>query len=58
MEQYRVSFTKLFSLLWFAIFPARAALYLKDLELSILKSALLAGTSYPLNYHKLSDVCE
>ena len=38
--------------------PTRAALYLNDWELSALKLASLAGTSSPLNYHKLPDVSE
>ena len=50
-------FTELFVLLTVsAAFPAGAALYLNDLELSILKSALLTGTSSLLNCHKLPDV--
>ena len=54
-----VFFTELFVLLTaFAVFPTRAALYLNNLELSILKSALLAGTSSLLNCHKLPDVSE
>ena len=45
-----VCFTELFVLLTAsAVFPIRAALYLNDLELSILKSPLLIGTSSLLN---------
>ena len=54
-----MSFTELFTLLTaFAAFPKRAALYLNDRELSIVKSTLLSGTSSLLNYHKLPDVSE
>ena len=53
-----VSFTKLFPLLWFSVLPARAAFYLKDSELSIVKSAIFAGTSSLLYCHKLPDVSE
>ena len=42
----------------FAVFPKRAALYLNDGELLIVKSALSAGTSSLLNSHKLPDVSE
>ena len=50
-------FTELFVLLTAsAVFPTRAALYLNNLELSILKSALLAETSSLLNCHKLPDL--
>ena len=42
----------------FAVFPTRAVLYLNDWELSIVKSALLAGTSSLLNCHKIPDVSE
>ena len=38
------------------IFPTRAALYLNDWELSIVKTALLTGTSSLLNCRKLPDV--
>ena len=38
--------------------PTRAALYLNDWELSIVKLALLAGTSSLLNYHKDANVSE
>ena len=50
-----VLFTELFLLLLTASagFYTRAALYLNYLELSMLKSALLAGTSSLLNCHKL-----
>ena len=52
-----VFFKELFVLLTAsAVFPTRAALYLNDLELSILKSVLLAGTSSLLNCHKLPDL--
>ena len=52
-------FTELFLLLTtFAVFCTRASLYLNDLELSILRSALLAGTSSLLNFHKLPDVSD
>ena len=54
-----VFFTELFVLLTLsAVYPARAALYLNDLELSILKLALLAGPSSLLNCHKLPHVSE
>ena len=52
-------FTELFVLLTaFVVFPKRAALYLIDLEPSIVKSALLTGTSSLLNCHERSDVSE
>ena len=52
-------FTELFVLLTaFSVSPTRADFSLNDLELSILKSALLAGTSSVLNYHKLSYVSQ
>ena len=38
-----------------AVFPVRAALYLNDWELSIVKSALLFRTSSLLNFHKLPN---
>ena len=51
--------TELFVLLTVSdAFPTRAALYLNHLELSILKSALLAGTSSLINCHKLPDASE
>ena len=54
-----VFFTELFVLLTaFTVYPARSALYLNDLELSILKLALLAGTSSLFNCHKFPDVSE
>ena len=54
-----VFFTELFLLLTaFAVFYTRFALYLNDLELSILKSALLAGASSFLNCHELPDVSD
>ena len=54
-----VFFTELFILLTTpAVFPTRAALCLIDLELPILKSALLAGTSLFLNCHELPDLSE
>ena len=53
-----VFFTKLFPLLTSAVFPSRAALYLNDWELLIVKSSLIAGTSSLLNCHKLPDVSE
>ena len=54
-----VSFTELFVLATaFAVSRKRAALYLNDRELSIVKSALPAGTSSLLNCHKLPDVSE
>ena len=53
------SFTELFVLLTTsAVFPKRAALYLNDWELSIVKSALPTGTSSLLNYYKLPDVSQ
>ena len=61
MEEYLcVFFTSLFLLLLLAsaVFPTKAALYLNDLELPILKSELLAGASSLLNWYKLSDVSE
>ena len=42
----------------FAIFPTRAVLYPNDLELLLVKSALLARTSSLLNCHKLLDLSE
>ena len=41
-----------------AVFSTRANLHLNDLELSLLKSALLAGTSSLLNCYNLFDVYE
>ena len=41
-----------------AVFSTRATLHLNDLELSLLKSALLAGTSSLLNCYNLFDVYE
>ena len=53
------AFTGLFVLLVAAsVSPTRADLYLSDSELLILKSALLAGTSSLLNYHKLPVASE
>ena len=53
------SFTELFLLLTApAVFPKRAAFYLNDWELLIVKAALSAGTSSLLNCHKLPDVSE
>ena len=52
-----VFFTKLFPSAASSVFPTRAALYLNNSELSILKSALL-GTSSLLNCYKLLDVSE
>ena len=40
-----VFFTKLFLSAASAVFPTRAVLYLNDLELLVVKTALLAGTS-------------
>ena len=40
------------------VFPTRVALYLNDLEPSIVKSALLSGTSSFLNCYKLPDISE
>ena len=52
-----VIFTELFGLLTAStVLPTRAALYLNGLELSILKSALLAVISSLLTWHKLPDV--
>ena len=53
-----VFFKKLFPSAASAVFPTRVALYLNDSELSVLKSALLAGTSSLLNCHKLPDISE
>ena len=53
-----VFFAKLFPSAAFVVFPARAALYLKDWELPTVKAALLSETSSPLNCYKLSDVSE
>ena len=54
-----VFFTELFILLTTpVVFPTSAALYLIDLELPILKSALLAGTSLFLNCHILPALSE
>ena len=54
-----VFFTELFLLLTtFAVFCRRASLYLNDLDVSILRSALLAGTSSLLNFHKLPGVSD
>ena len=52
-----VSFTKLLLLAAFTVFPTRA-LYLNDLELSVLKSALLTGILSLLNCNKLPGVSE
>ena len=50
-------FTELFVLLTpSVVFRTGAALYLNNLELSINKSALLAGYSSLLNCHKRPDV--
>ena len=52
-------FTELFVLLTVsAVSPTRAALYLTDLELLIVKLSLLAGTSSLLNCYKPPDVFE
>ena len=52
-------FIELFALLPAStVFPARAALYLNDWELSVAKSALSFGTSSLLNCHRLPDVSE
>ena len=52
-----VSFTELFVLSTASVaFPTGAALCLNDWELTIVKLALLTGTSSLLNCHKLPDV--
>ena len=56
MEQ--IFFAKLLFLAVYAVLPITAVLYLYDLELSVLKSPLLTGTSSLLNCHKLTDVSE
>ena len=54
-----VFFAELFALLTaFSVFLTRAALYLDDWELSLVKLALLFWTSSPLNHHKLPYVSE
>ena len=54
-----VVFTELFVLLTaYAVFPARAALYLNDWEVSIVKSILLGGTSSLLNCYGLPEESE
>ena len=54
-----VFFTDIFVLLTaFAVFYTRGALYLNELELAIIKSALLAETLSLLNFHKLLDISE
>ena len=54
-----VFFTELFVLLVAsAVYPTRAALYLNQWELSIVKSALLFGTSSLLSCYKRPDVSE
>ena len=53
-----MSSTEHFPSLSFAVFPTGGALYLKDSELSIVKSALLTGTLSLLKCHKLPDVSE
>ena len=59
-NNYFCVFKELFVLqIAFAVFPTKAAIYLNDLELLILKSVLLlAGTSFLLNFYKLLDVSE
>ena len=51
-------FTKLLLLALSSVFPTRTALYSNDLKLLVVKSALLAGASSLLNYHKIPDVSE
>ena len=60
MEQlFLCFFTELFVLATASVvFPARAALYLNDSELIIVKSALSVGTSCLFNCYKLLDVSE
>ena len=50
------SFTELFPSLWFTVFPTRAAFYLNEWELLIVKSALLAEISSHLNCHKRPEL--
>ena len=53
------SFTELSVLLTaFDVFPKRAALYLNDWEILILKSAFLSVTSSLLNCYKFPEVSE
>ena len=51
-------FTKLFPLFSFFVLPKRAALYLNDRELLIVKLSSLGGTSSLLSCNKLPDASE
>ena len=53
-----VFFTRLLLLAVSAVVPTITVFYLNDLELLVVKSALLAGTSSLLNCRKLPNVSE